>query len=104
MLLENGDGLQAVLFAHIGVIIQPSDPPDKPLPIAVDAVVEVASQVVSIGLLSVAAQIDGTHDEVVDQGVLLAILVDRRHQQRVLLPAALVRQGVRHILEVWRWL
>ena len=70
MLLENGDGdlgrrclelgvrqlgLQPVLLAHIRVIIQSCDPSNKPLPIAVDAVVEVASQAVNVGLLSVAA-------------------------------------------------
>ena len=94
MLLENGDGdlgrrrlelgirqlgLQPILLTHIRMIIQLSDPSNEPLPIAVDAVMEVASQVVDVCLLSVAAQIDGAHDEVVDQGVLLAVLVDRRH-------------------------
>ena len=74
VLLEDGDrdlgrrrlelgvrelGLQPVLLAHVRVIVQLSDPPDQPLPIAVDAVVEVARQVVDIGLLSVAAQVDG---------------------------------------------
>ena len=72
-------GLQAVLLTYLGKVIQSIDPLDQTLAIAVDAVVVVARQVLNISFLSVAAQINRGHDDVVDLVVLLAVFTERRH-------------------------